>query len=196
MNLVVRLVVIVGCVLASAPAAAQTVEETRATLQLMQAQTDRLQAALNAQIGETKMRVTIDSATVALGDVVVYGWAFRCGTASLRAASGPLPARLDVLIDGLPTHAYFNTHPRADVVAAGAAVCGAEGVPADSGVMMLVNLRAYPAGPHRLAFRLTDDVTGAVQDSDPPVTVINDAPSVVWTPAISVPIVSVKKEIQ
>jgi hypothetical protein len=152
-------------------ASAQTIDDLLATLKLMQAQTDRLQAAMNAHLVETKMRAVIDSTRVELGDVYVYGWAFRCGTTSLRSATLPLPARLDVLIDGLPNKAYFNTAPRPDVVLAGAAVCGAEGVPADAGVMMLVNLRAYPTGPHDLAFRLTDDVTGAVAYSNT-VTVI------------------------
>jgi hypothetical protein len=98
--------------------------------------------------------------------VLAIGWAFRCGTTSLRTAMGARPARLDVLVDGLPIHAYFVTGVREDVRAAFVSYCGPEGVPADPGVYVFVDMSAYPLGRHYLSLRLSDDVSGAVVYSD------------------------------
>lgn len=159
----VAVVVLLISMFGAARAGAQTPDQSRESQTLMQHQLDVLQAYHNARFPSPRMATYLDGAFPVFGGyAVLVGWGMHCGPTSLRTAIGQPPARLDVVIDGLPTRAYFVTGERSDVRAAYDAWCGAEGTPVDPGVFVFVDLTAYAPGSHRLALRLSDDTTGIV----------------------------------
>jgi hypothetical protein len=167
----------------AAPAAAQSLAELTKIVKNIQAQIDTLRARTDGPSGPgwcdpvAKMCSWIDSARVDLDGVqppgalapavaFITGWALRCGDEVTLMATAPVHPRLDVLIDGLPVRAPFQTVMRDDVSTGIEAWCDGARVPPSPGVIVgPVSLTNYAPGEHQLQLRLTDS-TGRVQTSN------------------------------
>jgi len=148
--------ILFGVVLAvffcSIPAKAQTIGDLNKSLKLMQAEIDRLQTALNADLGEARLGGWLDNFTQN-GDrgqfVLVVGWALACGD---------LEPITQVMIDGVIAETTFVArYQRFDVSGAYSAYCiPYGGLRPDVGATFLVDLSNYGPGQHTIQLRIRD----------------------------------------
>lgn len=154
-TLIATLLVLAAC---AAPAAAQSQSDLLISLGQMQQHLDRLQAARNAQLGDTGMRAYLDySAAWASGQVYVQGWGFRCNGE---------PTSIDVVIDGAVVRAVgISRFPHQGVIDAFLPYCPAQGMPAQPGLTFMLDLVNYAPGAHTVQLRLWDE-RGAMEKSN------------------------------
>jgi hypothetical protein len=166
-GMIVAVVIGVGW---SQTVAAQSMEDLRQSAILLQQQVDRLQAALNNQVGETAIRGWLDGSIMQQASFVdgsgttawVQGWAFKCGV------SDSAQPRTQVLVDGLLTaDVAVQRYQRLDVIAAYGEFCSAlGGMAPHPGISFLVDLHHYASGAHTITLRLLDAETSATVDSN------------------------------
>ena len=150
--------VMAGFALVSSSAAAQSRDDFMRAMKFQQEQLDRLQAEFNAKAPQDKfIRTWIDILQQDKpGFVTVSGWAFQCGAE---------PRLTRVLVDGLPMFdVAFGRIARQDVKDAYAPYCPT-GLPDNPGVVFMLDLTTFPAGPHTVAIQITDAL-GVVETSN------------------------------
>ncbi len=149
--------ILISLLLLPSPAFAQSNEELKKSIELLQNQVSLLQARadIRDKVGDSLVRSYLDVAFPGADSTfMVAGWGFNC--------VGDLPTPT-IIVDGIPNSiAAIARYSRMDVNAAFNGFCT---VPEKAGITFLVDLRNFAPGRHTISLRMWD-IRGAVIDTN------------------------------